>query len=590
MDTIERIQCEPCIDDCKKCYNSYQCVVCENSYFIDDELKCISYNELNNCTSKTPSGCTECEEGFFIEDKYCVKCSNRTDNCNKCDYNGECSRCEEDYILKGSKCIYYKDIDHCTKEEDNKCTKCSFWHEPDDKGTGCDSHVVWWFIVIIALLIFIILLIVIIFAFRIVISILNRLKEKKVREEYSVFDMKYTNIKFATLGDGTIVTNKKEILFEEDEKETIEVDKENRQLICIGNKSSRKLKVQFSTKTRSDKYEIRTNPEVFTIPKGKALEFEVFLRPLCTCSIKDKIMLTTLDMKTAKENHYEIGIKAKTELSTRLDPDELIEEKKLGEGSFGIVYKGTFRSNIVAIKKMKDAFHNEEKMEEFTKEVSMLDKFRCDYIVHFYGAVFIPSKICMVTEFAQYGSLSNLFYKRKNEPIRDKMRIKILLDAARGIEYLHTNGILHRDIKPDNILVFDIEHNEGVVNGKLTDFGSARNINLLMTNMTFSKGVGTPVFMAPEVLKHEHYKAPADIYSFAITMYETMKWGDSYPVSDPRFKFSWNVADFVMSGKRLERLECMNENVYELITQCWQEGPKERLTIDEIVKQLEVLL
>ena len=61
-------------------------------------------------------------------------------------------------------------------------------------------------------------------------------------------------------------------------------------------------------------------------------------------------------------------------------------------------------------------------------------------------------------------------------------------------------------------------------------------------------------------------------------------------MSDPRFKFSWNVADFVMSGKRLERLECMNENVYELITQCWQEGTKERLTIDEIVKQLEVLL
>ena len=50
------------------------------------------------------------------------------------------------------------------------------------------------------------------------------------------------------------------------------------------------------------------------------------------------------------------------------------------------------------------------------------------------------------------------------------------------------------------------------------------------------------------------------------------------------------ILDLSFHGMRLERLECMNENVYELITQCWQEGPKERLTIDEIVKQLEVLL
>ena len=51
---------------------------------------------------------------------------------------------------------------------------------------------------------------------------------------------------------------------------------------------------------------------------------------------------------------------------------------------------------------MKEIKQTEESIEEFNKEVSMLDKFRNEYIIHFYGAVFIPNKICMVTEFAKY--------------------------------------------------------------------------------------------------------------------------------------------------------------------------------------------
>ena len=148
---------------------------------------------------------------------------------------------------------------------------------------------------------------------------------------------------------------------------------------------------------------------------------------------------------------------------------------------------------------MKNTIQKKESIEEFNKEVSMLDKFRNEYIVQFYGAVFIPNKICMVTEYAPFGSLNDLIMKKyKDNPISEKVRIKMLIDCAKGISYLHNNGILHRDIKPDNFLIFDIQNTDKtIINSKLTDFGSSRNINMLMTNMTFTKGVGTAIFMSP---------------------------------------------------------------------------------------------
>ena len=124
----------------------------------------------------------------------------------------------------------------------------------------------------------------------------------------------------------------------------------------------------------------------------------------------------------------------------------------------------------------------------------MLDKFQCDFIVHLYGACFIPNHIMMVTEFAPFGSLADCI-KKRSEP-DDMIKTKLMLDAAKGLAYLHGNGILHRDVKPDNVLVFSLDE-EVSVNGKLTDFGSSRNINLLKTNMTFTKGVGSPTYMAP---------------------------------------------------------------------------------------------
>ena len=109
-----------------------------------------------------------------------------------------------------------------------------------------------------------------------------------------------------------------------------------------------------------------------------------------------------------------------------------------------------------------------------------------------------------------------------------------------------------------------------------------------MSNMTFIKGIGTPTYMSPEILNQEHYKKPSDINSFAITIYEVMKWGVSYPFS--LFKYPWDIASFIQEGKRLD-LECIeNERMKEIISNSWQQYPKERLTIDEILSELELLL
>ncbi|ELP87947.1 interleukin-1 receptor-associated kinase, putative [Entamoeba invadens IP1] len=304
--------------------------------------------------------------------------------------------------------------------------------------------------------------------------------------------------------------------------------------------------------------------------------------PLCSTNIDDEITLFAVDMKKGENFQFPLKISAQTKLTTRLDFDKLIEEKEIGHGSFGIVYKGIYRGNCVAIKKMKEIKNDDD---EFEKEVNMLDKFRSDFIVHFYGAVFIPNKVCMVTEFGLYGSLQDLMKHKTSEKVEMKFRIKILVDAAKGIIYLHENGVLHRDIKPDNILMFSMDFFEKV-NAKLTDFGSARSVNLLMTNMTFTKNVGTPTYMAPEILNKEKYKKSADVFSFAITMYETFGWREAYPVNT--FKFPWKIAEFVISGERLPRLDNMLNSHYTLICVCWSKNKNERLSISKIEQRLNL--
>ncbi|ELP84353.1 protein serine/threonine kinase, putative [Entamoeba invadens IP1] len=108
-----------------------------------------------------------------------------------------------------------------------------------------------------------------------------------------------------------------------------------------------------------------------------------------------------------------------------------------------------------------------------------------------------------------------------------------------------------------------------------------------MTNMTFTKTIGTPVYMSPEVLSQENYQQPADIYSFAITMYETVTWEKSYPQKE--FPFPWVIAQFVTSGKRLPHVSKIPQTYFEVIQMGWEQDKHTRIQIEKLVSLMEHL-
>ncbi|ELP93554.1 protein serine/threonine kinase, putative [Entamoeba invadens IP1] len=584
--------CYICDVKCSSCSRTTStCLSCnyEKGYYQKDSpsgIECIHNSTLKNCEAGDRLGCTKCVDGYYLDSfRDCIQC---TSPCASCTSQNNCISCVPDHVLVSiHQCVLYTTIPRCLTVENNKCTSCEGYnYRVSNKGTECLQYTNLGLALGLPISLVFILIIMIMFGLFVIIFFIRKHQYKKMKERtVCEFDISHSNVNFVLLNSECgLIANKRELNFLVDRVESvIPVEIESRDLLCVGNKSSKSLKIQLSTKNATDKYEIRTNPQLITLKKGKAVEFEVFIRPLCTCSLHERIALVVLDLQKGKQFDVLISLKVKTTITTRLDYDELKEKNKIGEGSFGIVYKGTFRDKEVAIKKMKVGCATTKELEEFFKEVSMLDKFRSDYLVHFYGAVMIPNKICMVNEYCQHGSIKDLMKRYPTKILSYSMTLKFLLDGAKGILYLHENGILHRDIKPDNFLVTSI-HEDVLVNAKLTDFGSSRNINAIYTNMTFTKGVGTPNYMSPEVLDKRHYKFPADIYSYAVSMFEIVKWGPAFPKG--KFKHAWDIANFVTSGQRPEIVKGMRVDIYEVICDCWKQYSSKRLTTEKLVFEL----
>lgn len=297
---------------------------------------------------------------------------------------------------------------------------------------------------------------------------------------------------------------------------------------------------------------------------------------------------------TGRDSYAEeerVSDKSSGSISTRPDPvlddvaeweipwEDIIIGERIGLGSYGEVYRGDWHGTEVAVKKFLNQDISGDALEEFRSEVRLMRRMRHPNVVLFMGAVMRAPNLSIVTEFLPRGSLYQLIH-RSNKQLEERRRMRMALDVARGMNYLHnsTPVIVHRDLKSPNLLV----DKNWVV--KVCDFGLSR-----MKHNTFlsSKSTaGTPEWMAPEVLRNEPSNEKSDVYSFGVILWELVTlqqpWGRMNPMQV--------VGAVGFQHRCLDIPEDTQPVVGDIIRQCWQSDPSARPSFADIIDTLKPLL
>ncbi|RDX77196.1 putative serine/threonine-protein kinase SIS8, partial [Mucuna pruriens] len=265
---------------------------------------------------------------------------------------------------------------------------------------------------------------------------------------------------------------------------------------------------------------------------------------------------------------------------------DLEELTELGSGTYGTVYHGKWRGTDVAIKRIKKSCfagrssEQERLAKDFWREAQILSNLHHPNVVAFYGIVpdGAGGTLATVTEYMVNGSLRHVLVKNSRLLDRRKKLI-IAMDAAFGMEYLHSKNIVHFDLKCDNLLVNLRDSQRPIC--KVGDFGLSR----IKRNTLVSGGVrGTLPWMAPELLNGNSSRVSekVDVFSFGISMWELLTGEEPYA----DMHCGAIIGGIVKNTLRPPVPERCDSEWRKLMEECWSPDPESRPSFTEITSRL----
>ncbi|GLJ52258.1 hypothetical protein SUGI_1111770 [Cryptomeria japonica] len=268
---------------------------------------------------------------------------------------------------------------------------------------------------------------------------------------------------------------------------------------------------------------------------------------------------------------------------------DLEELRELGSGTFGTVYHGKWRGSDVAIKRIKNSCFmgrpsEQERMRaDFWREALMLAQMHHPNVVAFYGVV--PDgpggTLATVTEYMVNGSLKQVL-QRKDRSIDRRKRLLIAMDAAFGMEYLHSKNIVHFDLKCENLLVNMRDPQRPIC--KVGDLGLSK----IKHQTLVSGGVrGTLPWMAPELLNGSSnmVSEKVDVFSFGIVMWELLTGEEPYA----NMHYGAIIGGIVSNTLRPHVPNWCDPAWRSLMEQCWSADPNGRPSFTEIANRLRAM-
>ena len=245
-------------------------------------------------------------------------------------------------------------------------------------------------------------------------------------------------------------------------------------------------------------------------------------------------------------------------------------KKRIGRGAFSIVYKGvdTNTNKVFAIKEINLDSLSKNK-ENIKRETKLMRKLKHSNIITLHDVILDKAyhNIYLILDYYEKGDLMTYL---SNKPLKEMYAKKYLRQIADGLKYLLDNNIMHRDIKPQNILITDT--NDLVI----TDFGFARYIDT-SNDIMIQTLCGTPMYMAPEIMKHKKYDIKSDLWSVGIILYQ-MLFGCT----------PFKAKNFIDLIGKIENSEIKIPEEFKISSLCQdllkgllKKNPKERITWDE---------